>query len=252
MATAVTPQVDGPQTTKRVPHQPQVQRASLKQDSRYTRAHNGALDHAHPTTTTARRVERHSLRPLRAAGALDPSATITAKTPMKAKKPSQDSTGSAYGRTSNGRQFTVGNIGNGGRIYLRYMICPSTKVVCQSFPGALEEPLHYVRRNQCNAVCKAPRASKVRLTRSRIGPSFAPVTSVYMSRRPTLRSSFRQTPHQTAPVKNRARQTIHDDRQARSRRKACSLLCMRRRRRWWAGAARIASRSPVRKSQIGH
>lgn len=116
MATAVNPLLDGSQSMK-VPHQPQIQRASLK-DSRYARAHNGALEPSNPTTT--RRADRHSLRP-RVNGALDPSATITAKTPMKTRRPSQDSAGSVYGRTANGRQFTVGNIGNGGRIYLRYI-----------------------------------------------------------------------------------------------------------------------------------
>jgi hypothetical protein len=111
------PRLDGAQTTLTgdVPLPPQVQRASLKKAARYARDQNGAPDFANPT----RRMERHSLR--RAADA-EP-ATAKARAPMKARKPSQDSASTAYGRTSNGRQFTVGNIGNGGRIYLRYDNC---------------------------------------------------------------------------------------------------------------------------------
>lgn len=125
MAAAVNPHLDGPQITKSVPYQPQVQRASLKKDTRYTRAQNGVVESPNPAFMTTRRADRHSLKPPRTNGALDPSATITAKSPMRTRKPSQSSAESAYSRTTSGRQYAVGNIGNGGRIYLRFVICHS-------------------------------------------------------------------------------------------------------------------------------
>lgn len=112
------PRLEATQTTRNVPLPPQVQRASLKQNgARHARDQNGA------TPDFTRRTERRSLRPR--PNGLEPASATPAKTtaaPVRTKKPSQDRT-SAYGRTSNGRQFTVGNIGNGGRIYLRYFTC---------------------------------------------------------------------------------------------------------------------------------
>jgi hypothetical protein len=114
------PHSEGTQTTRTVLLPPQVQRASLKQNgARHARVdQNGAIH------DFARRTERHSLR--QRGNALEPSSAIATKAraaPTRMKKPSQDSTSTAYGRSSNGRQFTVGNIGNGGRIYLRYFSC---------------------------------------------------------------------------------------------------------------------------------
>ena len=127
-------EMDGTQTARtQVPvpvSQPPVSvlpRVSLKKDSRYARAQNNgvALETAQSTTTTTpvRRADRHSLRPPRVhGGGLDGAAMSASKTPLKTKRPSQESAGSVYARSaSGGRQFTVGNIGNGGRIYLRYV-----------------------------------------------------------------------------------------------------------------------------------
>ena len=140
MATAaVSPALDGAQTTKKVPHQPLIQRASLKKDSRYTRAHNNAsVDAYNNNPTITRRADRHSLRPapVNGLGTLDPAARTAAKTPMKAKRAPQETAGSGYGRSNTGRSFTVGNIGNGGRIYLRYYISPDLARI-SSKPGAL-------------------------------------------------------------------------------------------------------------------
>lgn len=125
MATAyASPALDGSRTTKKVaPHQPQAQRASLKKDSRYARAHNNDNGPPEPPApSTARRAERQSLRPPHLKATLQPAATTTAETPMKTKRPAQDSASTVHGRTGNGgRSFAVSNIGNGGRIYLRYI-----------------------------------------------------------------------------------------------------------------------------------
>jgi hypothetical protein len=111
------PRLDGTQTTRNVPFPPQVQRASLKKTgSRYAWDQNGTPEIL--ATNPTRGTERHSLR--RQSGIGPAMAAKASATPMKARKPSQDSVRTSYGRTSNGRQFTVGNIGNGGRIYLRY------------------------------------------------------------------------------------------------------------------------------------
>lgn len=128
MATAyASPAVDGSQTTKNAPHQPLAQRTSLKKDSRNTRAHDG--------TPEVRRAERQSLRPSHLKATPQPTATTTAGPPMKTKRPSQDSASTAHGRTGNsGRSFAVSNIGNGGRIYLRYIHLSTLKHMRTSHP----------------------------------------------------------------------------------------------------------------------
>lgn len=148
-----SPVLDGAQTTTgKVPRAVLTQRASLKKDSRYTRTqqqHHNTTNNttintntiagaaasleapsAHPLHGAAARriVDRTSLRVPRETGHAAPkkpgAPAAAAKPPMKTRRPSEGlhknaAAGSAYDRTANGRQFTVGNIGNGGRIYLR-------------------------------------------------------------------------------------------------------------------------------------
>jgi hypothetical protein len=114
-----------------VASQPQV-RASFKKDPRFARAQNGAFhETTQPTMATAspsRRVERHSLQPAHNNGGLNAVVMNAAKPPTRTKKTSHEgsigSAGLSRSATQGGRQYAVGNIGGGGRIYLRYLHTP--------------------------------------------------------------------------------------------------------------------------------
>jgi hypothetical protein len=86
----------------------QAARASLVPNgSRFARRSNAQED-------AQRRVHRQSQRPAKL-------TTEDAATRPTQKRNSRG--GGSWGRAGHGRQFTVGNIGNNGRIYLRYVCC---------------------------------------------------------------------------------------------------------------------------------